>query len=214
MTPLVRLCIAFVVVLSFWGCSKKDLGYDKPAEYWYKGILREIRVSNLEGADDFFSSLQSEHVHSPLVPEAMLILGRAHMNAQEYLLAEYYFEEYLKRFGTSENADFIGFLKLQANFFAFSRETLNQQLLLDSIALVEEYRAKFPDSRYKPYADTMLLKLQLANLYLNKEIARIYRRQDKDTAAQEYLKRSENEWFGGVSAKDPRIPWYRQLFNW
>ncbi|CAE10976.1 outer membrane protein assembly factor BamD [Wolinella succinogenes] len=217
MKPLVNLSLALALALTFWGCSQKSdeaKEYNKPADYWYQRMLREIRASDLEKADDMFASLQSEHINSPLVPEAMLILGRAHMDDREYVLAEFYFEEYLKRFGTSENADFIGYLKLQANFFAFSRETLNQQLLLDSIDEVEEYIKKYPYSRYKPYADTMLLKLHLANLHLNKEIARIYTIQGKEEAAENYRERFKHHWLKEIVSKEPDMPWYRQLFNW
>lgn len=217
MKPLITLLIPLFLSIGLVGCSSKNQGiseYNKPADYWYEKMLRDIRASDLEGADDKFASLQSEHLNSPLVPEAMLILGRAHMDKREYLLAEFYFEEYLKRFGTLENADFIGYLKLQASFFAFSREALNQQLLLDAIAETEEYIARHPHSRYRPYVDTMLLRLQLANRHLNQEVARIYAIQGKESATQSYKERGDYPWLRSLEVKEPRLPWYRWLLNW
>ena len=75
------LCLA--VLLS--ACSlKTNSGLDldevnKSADYWYQNMLKEIRNGDLEKADSYFVSLQSEHLNSPLLSEAMLILGRAHM---------------------------------------------------------------------------------------------------------------------------------------
>ncbi|MGP1449591.1 MAG: outer membrane protein assembly factor BamD [Wolinella sp.] len=216
MKHLLNALIIAILLLFTAGCSQKNGvdEYNKPADYWYQRMLRDIRSGDLEGADSMFASLQSEHIHSPLVPEAMLILGRAHMDNQEYVLAEFYFEEFLKRYGSSENADFIGYLKLQANFFAFSRESINQQLLLDSINEVESYIKKHPYSRYKPYADTILLKLHLAHIALNREIARIYDIQDKNEAAEIYRNRIQYEWLKSVISKEPDIQWYRKIFNW
>ena len=68
------MCLLFANLI-FFGCAKKEVEYNKPASYWYESIIKEINFGNLEGADGYFSSLQSEHINSSLVPEAMLILG-------------------------------------------------------------------------------------------------------------------------------------------
>lgn len=105
------LCLA----LFFSACSSKTnsgLALDeinKPADYWYQNMLKEIRNDDLEKADSYFVSLQSEHLNSPLLSEAMLILGRAHMQEEEYMLAGFYFDEFTKRFGNTDNIDFIRF---------------------------------------------------------------------------------------------------------
>ena len=81
---LFRFCVlqcgALAICVVFSACDKKDKNeFNKPAIYWYQNIIKEIKFGNLEGADNFYASLQSEHINSPLLPEAMLILGQAHI---------------------------------------------------------------------------------------------------------------------------------------
>ncbi|MCH5323092.1 MAG: outer membrane protein assembly factor BamD [Helicobacter sp.] len=213
---------AFLIAsLVFWGCSSKSnsgLGLDevnKPADYWYENMLKAIQMKNLEKADSYFKSLQGEHLHSPLLPEAMLIMGRAHMQEEDYQLAAFYFDEYTKRFGNQENIDFIRYLKLQANYFGFAKTNRDQQLLINAIKEAKEYGQKYPYSRYRPMVDTMLLKLELAQLTLDKAIIKLYEKKDKiDGAAYYQEKINENSWIQDVYHKEAHTPWYEQLFLW
>ncbi|CAM2881870.1 outer membrane protein assembly factor BamD [Helicobacter burdigaliensis] len=217
-----KIFLVFVgIVLLFSSCSSKRNGglaldeVNKPADYWYENMLKEIKNGDLEKADSYFTSLQSEHLHSPLLKEAMLILGKAHMQNEEYLLASFYYDEFIKRFGNKENIDFANFLKLQANYFAFAKQHRDQQLLMDSIKLAREFSQKYPYSRYRPYADMILLRLELANLSLNKEIIKLYNKKDKGDAANFYQQKiDENAWIKDVFYKDAKSPWYQKIFEW
>lgn len=215
--PLFALCL----LMLFNACSSKTnsgLALDevnKSADYWYENMLKEIRNNDLEKADSYFVSLQSEHLNSPLLSEAMLILGRAHMQNEEYLLAGFYFDEFMKRFGSAENIDFVHFLKLQANYFAFSKRFRDQQLLQQSINEAKAFDQKYPYSRYRPMVDTMLLKLELANLSLNKEIIKLYERRGKANAAEFYQQKvDENAWIKDVYYQEAHSPWYQRMFEW
>ncbi len=222
MVKIIRIfLIGIGFLILFNACSSKNnsgLALDevnKPADYWYQNMLKEIRNGDLEKADSYFTSLQSEHLHSPLLSEAMLILGRAHMQEEEYLLAAFYFEEYTKRFGNEQNIDFINFLKLQANYFAFAKQFRDQQLLAKSIKDAQDFSQKYPFSRYRPVVDTMLLKLELANLSLNKEIIKLYNKKDKTQAAEYYQQKiNENAWIKDVFYKEAGSPWYQKIFEW
>ncbi|WP_052083419.1 outer membrane protein assembly factor BamD [Helicobacter sp. MIT 11-5569] len=213
--------LSLCLVLLFGACSSKTnsgLALDevnKPADYWYQNMLKEIRNGDLEKADSYFVSLQSEHLNSPLLSEAMLILGRAHMQEEEYMLAGFYFDEFTKRFGSPENIDFIRFLKLQANYFAFSKQFRDQQLLLDSIRDAKEFTKQYPYSRYRPMVDSMLLRLELSNLTLNEEIAQLYERKKKGSGAEYYLEKTQEvQWLKDVLRNDVESPWYQKLFEW
>lgn len=220
-SDLIVACIFFSAVIFLSACTSTtnsglEVGeYNKPAIYWYQRMLREIRIGDLEKADSYYTSLQSEHVNSPLLPEAMLILGRAHMNSEEYLLATFYFDEFIKRFGDSSNIDFANYLKLQANYFAFTKKNRDQQLLLDSIQQAQDFSDKYPYSRYKPFVDTMLLKLELANVNLSKEIIRLYSRRKKDGGVEFYKQQiDETGWIKEIPQQEAKTNWYEQIFNW
>ncbi|TLD85447.1 outer membrane protein assembly factor BamD [Helicobacter sp. MIT 05-5294] len=219
-TTQLFLC-GFCALVFLGACSSKSnsgLALDevnKPADYWYQNMLKEIRNDDLEKADSYFVSLQSEHLNSPLLSEAMLILGRAHMQKEEYLLAGFYYDEFTKRFGNAENIDFVQYLKLQANYFAFSKQFRDQQLLLQSINEAKEFGKKYPYSRYRPIVDTMLLKLELADLSLNKEIIKLYERRGKENAAEFYQQKiNEKAWIKDVYYQEAHSPWYQRIFEW
>lgn len=209
--------IAYLLVLFalfFSACSDKNKEYNKPAIYWYKKMIEAINSSDLEEADDFFVSLQSEHLNSPLLPEAMLILARAHIDEKEYLLANFYLDEYIKRFGTRNNIEFAKTLKIKAHFLSFKLTGRDQQLLLDSIKEAERFIREHPYSEHRPIVDTMLAKMLLANLQFNKEIASLYKTLDKPKAAEIYENRVDYEWVKSLRASTPDESWYRQAFDW
>ena len=211
---LIHVVIVTSLVAFMSGCATKTKEvYNKPASYWYDEISREIKNQDLEKADSFYTSLASEHVESPLLPEAMMMLANAHMQDEEYLLANFYLDEYLKRYGSKENADHVRYLKLKANYDAFPNPNRNQQLLLDTIAQTKEFIARYPNSKYKPLAQTMLSRLELGEYFLDKNIKDLYERTDKAEAAKKYDEKLKNSSFNQAEMIEPHIPWYRSLFE-
>ena len=55
---LLIACAAFVLTAC---SSKNDEEYNKPAIYWYNKMLKQIASSDLDKADDTYTSLESEH---------------------------------------------------------------------------------------------------------------------------------------------------------
>jgi len=210
-----RLLFTLLAALLFVsGCSSKNKEFDKPATYWYKKMIEAIKAQDMEAADDVFISLQSEHINSPLLPEAMLILARGHMDAKEYQLANFYLDEYIKRFGGKSNMDFAKALKIKSNFLAFKLTNRDQNLLLDSIKDAEKFIIEHPYSEHRPVVDTMLVKMLLANREFDNEIASLYKKLDKQKAAEFYENKSRYEWLKSLNTSSPQEPWYRQIFSW
>lgn len=211
---LIHVVIVTSLVAFMSGCATKTKEvYNMPASYWYDEISKEIKNQDLEKADFFYTSLVSEHIESPLLPEAMMMLANAHMQDEEYLLANFYLDEYLKRYGSKENADHVRYLKLKANYDAFPNPNRNQQLLLDTIAQTKDFIARYPHSKYKPLAQTMLSRLELGEYFLDKNIKDLYERTDKAEAAKKYDEKLKNSSFSQTEIVEPNIPWYRSLFE-
>ncbi len=209
---IVLFC-AFVVCFS--ACDKKlSNEFNKPAAYWYQNIVKEIKFGNLEGADNFYASLQSEHINSPLLPEAMLILGQAHMKKEEYVLAEFYFDEYLKRFATATNSDYISYLKLQSRYYGLKNFSKDQEFFSTSLNEFDDFLAKYPTSRYVPYVQTMQTRFVLGQNELNKGIVNVYKKQRKKEAAQKYADRIDDELESSAKPIPSHVPWYVKIFNW
>lgn len=211
-----KILISLVAaVLFFGGCSTKNSEelFNKPAVFWYEKIIDSIKRGDLEKADDYFTSLSSEHIASPLLKESLLILAQAHSDEEEYILANFYLDEYLKRYGDKKSSEYIKYLKVKVNFDSFKQPKRDQQLLHDTIKEAEAFIKKYPKSRYEPLVQTILTKMYLADYYLNQSIIELYKKQDKPQAAAAYEEKNKNSWLHSTQMIEPNISWYRSLFE-
>ena len=196
------------------GCaSKQEELFNQPAAFWYEQIIKDIKDRDLESADLHYTSMASEHVASPLLEEAMLILAHAHMEDEEYLLANFYLDEYVKRYGNPARVEYARFLKIKANFASFSYPNRNQQLLLDTIEETKEFVKRYPQSAYRPMVETILTKMELGEYYLKQEIAALYKRTGKDASAAIYEEKLQSTPLKDANMIKPTLPWYRALFE-
>ncbi|WP_200763591.1 outer membrane protein assembly factor BamD [Nitrosophilus alvini] len=197
------------------GCStKKEVEYNKPAIYWYQKIIKKISVGDLDKADEYFTSLQSEHIGSPFLAEAMLMLAKAHMENEEYLLAQFYLDEYIKRYATYRKREFAEYLKIKASFLGFKNLYRDQKLLMDTIKDANGYLEKYPDSEFVPLVQTILTKLYMAEFILNKEIVSLYKRRGKPEAAKIYEERLKSSWINDNEILRPESAWYEKMLDW
>ena len=172
----------------FVGCADDEdvAEFNKPALYWYKNIANSVTRGNLDKADAFYISLKSEHMRSPLMRTAVMMLAHAHMNKEEYLLANYYLDEYNKRFGESDSREYTDFMKLKASFLGVKDVYKDQKLVIDSINACKIYVYRYPGSPYVPLVNTMLIRLHMSQYLLNENIAALYDRTGKPAAAKIY----------------------------
>ena len=176
------------------GCGSDDevTEFNKPALYWYQQIANSIASSNTDKADEYYISLKSEHMQSPLMPTAIMMLAQAHMQNEEYLLAGYYLDEYNKRYADSKMMEYTAFMKLKASFMGIKDVYKDQKLIMDSINKAKIYLLRYPGSEYSPLVNTMLIRLHMAQYLLNENIAALYERTDKPEAAKIYREKNKN----------------------
>ncbi len=205
--------IAMVVLILFTGCGKDIEEYNKPAEYWYEKMVKAVGDANLEKADGYFSSLQSEHISSPFLAEATMIMAQAHMAQEEYLLAEHFLNEYIRRYATPEGREYAEFLKIKAKFLALPNPGRDQGLIDDTLKGVESFKTSYPYSMYLPLVNTMETQLQLARGDLNEKIAQLYDRLGKPKGATYYRSIAPVTWVNSAEIVNADIPWYRAMFE-
>ena len=189
------LIVAMVsVVFLLVGCkdSSDVAEFNKPALYWYKKIAQSVGRNSLDKADEYYISLKSEHMRSPLMPTAIMMLAYAHMNHEEYLLANYYFDEYNRRYANETTREYIEFMKLKASFLGIKDVYKDQKLIMDSINRANTYVYRYPGSEYTPLVDTMLIRLHMAQYLLNENIAALYDRTGKPEAAKIYRAKNKD----------------------
>lgn len=204
--------LIFSILLS--GCfSKNEPDYNKPAIFWYEKIINSVANSNLDVADEHFTSLYSEHPNSALLKEAMIILALAHISNEEYVLANFYLDEFIKKFGDRDSIEFARFLKVKANFLAFKSRFRNQELLEESIKLAKEFKENYPYSIYTQLIDTMIAKLSLSIDNLNEEIATLYYKLDENEGEKLYKDKLINTEFKDLKHKKASVVWYKAIFE-
>jgi len=204
------------VALLLVGCagSKEDTeAFNKPALFWYKKIATSISNENMDKADAFYISLKSEHMRSPLMKTAIMMLAHAHIKHEEYLLANYYLDEYNKRYGQSENRDYIEFMKIKASFLGVSDAYKDQKLILDSIKQAQTFNYRYPGSVYAPMVNTMLIKLHMSQYLLNENIAALYDRTGKPEAAKIYRAKNEGSLLESGDIKAPEKGFIGKIFD-
>lgn len=207
------LLILFASVLFFSGCSKDIEEYNKPAVYWYGKIIENISKRDLEKADEYYSSLQGEHIGSPLLPEATMILAIAHMHYEEYLLSEHFLNEYVKRYATINEKEDADFLKIKAKYMALPNPRRDQALIEEAIKEAQKFKHRYPNSMYYSVVDTMQTRLYMAEAALNETIADLYDRLDKPKGAEHYRAIKPQPWIKWDEIDRANTAWYREWFE-
>lgn len=211
---MIRIVImAAMTVLFLGGCAKDVDEYNKPADYWYEKMITAISDGNLERADSAYSSLQSEHIASPLLNEATLIMAQAHMAYEEYLLSEHFLDEYNRRYATSAGKEYAEFLKIKSKFLALPHPGRDQGLIDETLKGAIAFKANYPYSNYAPLITTMETQLQLAKSTLNDQIAGLYDRLGKPKGAEVYRNSAPVTWINPSEVRAAQVPWYREMFE-
>ena len=202
----VKTLVTAVTAILFVGCASSQSGeeFNKPAFYWYKQIAKSIANGNMDKADAFYISLKSEHMRSPQMPTAIMLLAHAHMNNEKYLLSNYYLDEYNKRYGENSNREYIEFMKLKAAFLGIKDVYKDQKLIMDSVAKANTFTNRYPGSMYTTMVSTMLIRLHMSQYLLNENIAALYERTAKPDAAKIYRDKNKDSLVGSSDITPPK----------
>ncbi len=202
-------------VALFLGCSSKDAvnEYDKSALYWYKHIVKEVASSNLDKADNYYISLRSEHMRSPVLPTATMFLAQAHMEDQAFIMADYYLDEYLKKYAAGSGIEQAKFLKIKAAFLGIKDINKDQKLMIDTLADVDSFVKVYPSSIYLPVVQTIRVRLNMAQYMLNENIANLYARIGKDKASDIYRTKNRKSPLNIADIKAPEVGVLDSVFN-
>jgi len=181
------LLVAFVLAL-FNGCSitTTKSEFNKTALSWYIKITDSITSKELDKADEYYLSMRSEHTKSKLLKTTIMILAHAHMDAEEYLMANYYFGEYNKRFAIGDRREYAEFMKLKAAFLGIKDTNKDQKLMMDTITNANKFLYTYPFSKYSPLVNTVITRLKMSQILLNENVASLYDRIGKKEAAKKY----------------------------
>jgi outer membrane protein assembly factor BamD len=210
---LIVLTTFLATLIFFNGCSKDIDEYNKPAIYWYSKIVSSVADGDIEKADNYYASLQGEHIGSPLLPEATLILAYAHQHYQEYILSEHFSDEYIKRYANANEKEYSEFMKIKAKYMALPNPRRDQVLMQEAITDGEIFKKNYPRSMYYDIVNTMLTKLYMAEAALNETIAQLYIRLDKPRSAEFYRNIKPQPWIKWDEIDRANTFWFREWFE-
>ena len=211
-----RVVAGSLSVFVFAGCGgDSDIveEFNKPALYWYQKIANSIAGGYLDKADAYYISLKSEHMRSPLMPTAITMLAQAHMQEEEYKLANFYLDEYSKRYSMSKNREQIEFLKIKADFLGIKNVYKDQKLIEDTLRNANTFVERYPGSPYQPLVHTALVKLQMTKYLLNENIASLYERTNKEEAAKIYREKNKGSIVESSDITPPDQGFIGSVFN-
>lgn len=212
-TRITFLLSIFATFIFLSACSKDVDEYNKPALYWYAKIVKSVSQNDIEKADSYYASLQGEHISSPLLPEATMILAIAHMHFEEYLLSEHFLNEYVKRYANENEKEFAEFLKIKAKYMSLPNPRRDQVLISEAITEAQNFKKMYPNSSYYSVVETMMTSLYLAQAALNESIASLYDRVDKPKSAAFYREIKPQPWIVWNDVERANTPWYKEWFE-
>ena len=204
---LSKITLLFGVSILLAGCGN-DVLKNQTALFWHQAIYKNVTTFNLDKADDDFTSLELEHPNSQFIPTDLLILAKAHLYNEEYDLANFYIDEYEKRYANQYEKEWCEYMKAKIQFFSFQNPYTNQKKLYNTLSFVESVINKYPNSIYNYELNTIKAKLQASKIVFNNNIAHLYKKLDKPKAAKYYEENTTEKII------PPKLPWYKQLFNW
>jgi len=200
------LVTSFLII----GCSTKHPEIsNQTALTWHRMIFNDITKSNLDDADDDFTSLEVEHPESNFIPIDMLQLSIAHAKTQEFELATFYMNQFKKRYASFEDKEWADYMIAKYKFLSLTAPYTNQQAIDDAIKYVNSTLVTYPNSIYNYELNTIKAKLEITKKLFRENISNLYKRLDKPKAAKIYQTDINKS-----SVIPPHIPWYKRLFYW
>jgi outer membrane protein assembly factor BamD len=143
----------------------------------------------------------------------MMILAQAHMDEEEYLLAQFYMDEYMKRYGSFKNRVLAEFMKIKAAFYGLRSPQRDQKLIDDTLVRARNYIVTYPRSEFTPMVQTIETRLAMTRYLLNENIASLYERRGKPRAAEIYRQRNAKGWVKMEDIEPPERGWLAWLFE-
>jgi len=149
----------------------------------YKNIAKNIGNNNFDEADNLYISLKNGYDGSKFTKNAAINLAIAHIQKKEYILANFYLQEYLSYDSSSE---FAKYLLNRNQFLSAVKNSNDLDYLQKALKALETNSYLVYSNDYKILADSMLIRTKLNIAWRNKEISSLYKRLNKQEAVTIY----------------------------
>jgi len=146
----------------------------------------------LELEDERYRQLSQINVKNSRLPALTLSLAQKHIDAHEYLMAQYYVKIYLRDYSLFRHTDKAWYLGLKSLFMKFKISESQKDFLKEITRISQGFSQNFPRSKYKEDALKILNEARIIQYNRNEEIANYYEKIGKTKAAQLYHAKNNN----------------------
>ena len=143
-------------------------------------------------SDDDYVAFRDTHEHSPKIPKMIVSLIKSHFNKGEFLLAQFYCDEYHRDFPSGKERDEVDYLHLKILFYRYDREhddRIADQARLEAKRYLAEHGMMSP---YRSRVAALLERLRQRENIRNEELAEYYKKRGKPKAEAFYRGKIKN----------------------
>ncbi len=143
-------------------------------------------VASSSLSDDDYVAFRDTHEHSPKIPKMIVSLIKKHFNKGEFLLAQFYCDEYHRDFPSGKERDEVDYLHLKILFYRYDRE--HDDLIADQArGEAKRYLSEHGlTSLYRSRVAALLERLRQKENARNEDLAEYYKGKGKPKAEAFY----------------------------
>jgi hypothetical protein len=153
--------------------------------------------NTLELEDERYLQIRGEDMNDTRLPELTLELAQKHMDAKEYLIAEFYVKLYIRDYAFGKALDKAWYIRIKSLFMQFQKSQSQEGLLKQIVAASRYFNMHFLQSTFQKKVASMLkTSIDIAK-ERNEEIAAYYESAGKKKAAAYYREKNKYLEAGG-----------------
>ncbi|MGB9561740.1 MAG: outer membrane protein assembly factor BamD [bacterium] len=177
-----RKSLLIFVLIFLFSCVREKHSFQPTDDELYKRAEKAVSAGKISKAIRILEEFQVRFPRSPLMPQALVLLGRAYILNKEYILAESKFKQVINYYPESPQVEYAAYLIAKTYILRSPRPELDQEDAALAIESAEDFLLSYPNSIFVDSVKLILAqaKNKLAKkLYLNACL--YYRMKDYDS---------------------------------
>jgi len=183
--------------------KKSSQKYTSNLDLLNEDIPQRVHVKNpdpqntLALEDEHYLQICREDMNDTRLPELTLELAQKHMDAKEYLIAEFYVKLYIRDYAFGKALNKAWYIRIKSLFMQFQKSQSQEGLLKQIVAASRYFSTHFLQSNYREEVASILKASIGIAKERNEEIASYYESAGKKKAAAYYREKNKYLEAGG-----------------
>jgi outer membrane protein assembly factor BamD (BamD/ComL family) len=199
----ILLAVTFTLLI---GCStnssldKVEPTQNSSTNTTYQKIINAINSKNLDLADNSYIDLKTESSNNHLIENAATNLAITHIAKHENILANFYIQEALQK---NPSSSVLRYMLIKNQFLAAAKNSYETSYMQKALQALKTNRQLINSYDYGLLADSMVTRVGLTIALNNQETSNLYKRLNKQSAAEFYKEKSQ---ILGINSNDITRP--------